>query len=110
MALSLNVPSTPYTSYTIFLDGRSFKITFRWSSRTSKWYYDLVTSQGIPVTLGTAVHQGIPLINKTSVFSPEGQLYLVGNSSSDVLPSRTNIGVGREFELLYLTKVELENL
>ena len=108
MALVFNIPSVPHNTFTAYLDGRQYKLTFRWSSRTSKWFMDMYTFEGVPVTIGVAVLPNTPLINKTSVFSPTGNLYLVRQDSTGSNPTRTNIGYGRSFELTYYSKEELQ--
>lgn len=107
MATSLNVPSTPHTSYTVSLDGVSYQFIFRWSARAEVWYLDIITSDGVVVIRGATLVPNTKLNRRSSKDNPSGILTVVSNVTSKKVPNRFNIGPNKDFELIYIPKNEV---
>ena len=109
MAISFNIPSAPHSSYLTTIDNEVYKFVFRWSSRASVWHLDVFTSEGVSLVVGAKLVPNVGLIRSSHINAPEGKLGVVNNTADKHVPNRDNIGVGQDFELVYLTREEIEN-
>lgn len=109
MAISFNVPNTPHTSYFTTIDNETFQFVFRWSTRASVWHLDVFTGDGDSLVKGAKLVPNIPLIRTTNVKAPKGELTVVNNTSNQDVPSKDNIGVNKDFELMYFTEEEMDD-
>lgn len=107
MATSFNIPSSPHTSYLTTIENETFRFVFRWNTRASVWHLDVFASDGEALTVGAKLVPNIPLIRTTSIKAPNGLLIVVNNTTNQSIPNKENIGVGKDFELVYLTEEEL---
>ena len=83
MIQSIPLPTTakPFTAQSTSLEGRSYKLTFDWNSRSDRWSLDMATEDGDAVLNGAVLVIGIDLLRTVpSTFDhvPPGQLFLAG--------------------------------
>lgn len=81
MIVSVPLPTEPFTTQSTSLEGRSYKFTFDWNSRSDRWVMDIDTEDGDPVIHGAVLVIGIDLLRtvpSTLDTSPPGQLFLAG--------------------------------
>jgi hypothetical protein len=109
MAISFNVPNSPHTSYLTTIENETFRFVFRWSTRAEVWHLDIFASDGTSLTRGAKLVPDTPLLTTIDTRAPEGWLVVINNTSNQDVPSRENIGVGKDFELMYFTLEELES-
>lgn len=107
MPLSLNVPSNPHTTYNVSLEGVKYFFTYRWNVRQEIWYLDVFTSNRIPIVIGAALLEATDLLRRVTSYSPKGLLTIIKNSETTAKPNRFNIGVGKDYELIYFTESEV---
>jgi hypothetical protein len=80
------------------LDGRSYKLTFDWNSRTDRWSLGMATEDGDAVFSGATLAIGIDLLRTmpgTLAIVPDGQMYLMGTDD----PTLETIG---DVSLIYV--------
>ena len=94
-------------SYTIQLEGRSYRFTFTWNERTRFWYLDIDDDQDAPVLSGIRVVIEWPLTSRyRSAALPEGLLIAFELDASLDDPAFEDLGT--RVSLAYLDSSELE--
>ena len=107
---AINTPDNSYTNFTTTLNGNSYRITLRWVDRTRSWYIDLSTSAGQTIVNGVKLVPNVSLIKTNNHLIEGGNLYLVPTNSSvtsEVIPTRTNLGLNKSFLLAFYLDTEL---
>ena len=109
MSVRLPVPTTAHSTIDLTLSASNYLFTYRYNSRSSRWKLDLSLADG------TTVKNGLTLVEE---FSPtaylnledftEGMLYVMTNNSTDTKCSRSNLGVNKDYQLVYVAYSELE--
>jgi hypothetical protein len=108
MPLRIPIPKVSYATNVVPLGGQSYGFTFRFNERSGRWKLDIST------VAGTVIRNGITLIEDASLTSHlylqrfwHGILY-VGQINEGTEPAgRDNIGLGKQYELLYFSHEEL---
>lgn len=101
--LKLPLPTTDETLLTqvVQLEGRSYRFSFDYNSRTDRWTLGLATESGEQILNGALLCVGIDLLRTvpgTLDTSPPGQLYVVGEDD----PTIDTIS---DVDLIYVTSV-----
>jgi hypothetical protein len=83
MTLSIPLPTSdqPFRTQSTSLEGRSYKLTFNWNSRTDRWSLDMATEDGDSIINGAVLVIGIDLLRtipSTLDIVPPGELFLAG--------------------------------
>ena len=82
------------------LDGTDFKFVFRWNTRESAWYLDLMTIDDVVLAGGLKLTAGAFLLRYiTDARRPLGELIVLG------VPTEDNLG--KNAVLLYVDEEEL---
>lgn len=69
----------PEVSYPIELDGRTYRVTLRWSERRIGWYLDVATEAGRRLVSGRRLCPGeSPLAGLVDMDAPPGLLLVLG--------------------------------
>jgi hypothetical protein len=69
------------------LDGTTFRLNFRWSTRESVWYLDLLDLSDDPIAMGMKLVEGALLLRYiVDARRPPGELYFIG------VATQTNLG------------------
>lgn len=80
-------------SFECSLDGATYTLGFRWSSRAQAWYWSLIDQNDQPVVQGRRVVVNWPLLrNVANVNAPLGEFYAIDTSGTDVEPGLTELG------------------
>jgi hypothetical protein len=98
MIVSIPLPAQPLMTQSTSLDGRSYKLTFDWNSRTDRWSFGIATEDGDAVLNGATLAIGVDLLRTvpgTLATVPDGQMYLVGTDD----PTLETIG---DVSLIYV--------
>jgi hypothetical protein len=98
LIVSVPLPTHPFTTQSTSLEGRSYKLTFDWNSRSDRWSLDIATEDGDAVLNGAVLAIGIDLLRTVpSTFDhvPPGWLYVVGTDD----PTLETIG---DVSLIYV--------
>lgn len=107
MAIKIRVPDKAYSRQNITLSGDSFDIIFKYNVRDDRWYFDLKDEGGNLIFSGIKV---MPNQNLTGRYVKDefnnGNLWCFRRQKDDGAVSRNNFGIGKSFELAYLTKEE----
>lgn len=86
------------------LDGTSYRLAFRWNSRTAGWYLTISTLSREVLASSIKLVEGVPLLQKRRDYRlPPGDLIVSGAE-----PTRDNLGGAAQ--LFYLDLAELEEM
>lgn len=103
--------STPVISYATnktSLNGETYNLTYRFNERTSRWKLDLAKDDTTPIVSNlTLVEDQILNDHLTLPDFGEGLLIVNKSRTTDELCGRDNLGIGKDYELLFSTKTEL---
>jgi hypothetical protein len=83
MISSIPLPTSdqPFATQSTSLEGRSYKLTFNWNSRTDRWSMGMATEDGDSIITGAALVRELDLLRtvpSTLDTVPPGELILVG--------------------------------
>lgn len=111
MANAIKTPDSAWHSQDVTLSGRTYTITQKWNIRDNSWYIDIERPTG-EALYGLKV---MPMQNLTGRYKYKS--FLDGGSlwcmrvKQDFSPiTRDNLGVGKIYELWWLTDQEAEEL
>lgn len=107
MALIIPTIQNPYYSLRIKLGGEDYELTLKWNTRTSSWYCKVATSLGYEIIAfeRLASRQPIILYNKDKFV--KGNIYVLPTTLADNSLGFNNLGVDKNFSLVYLTEDEI---
>jgi len=107
MALSIPTPDYPSTKQNVTLAGRDYELTIRFNERDSRWRLSISLN-------GVVVISGIKLVENRRLLSryilPDfnhGDLFCMRRKSTKDPVGRKNLGIGKEYELIYFSNEEL---
>jgi hypothetical protein len=109
MPIRIPVPNTSYATQIVSLGGESYEFTFRYNERSERWKLDIVTTDGVVVRNGITLVEG--LFFTEHLVLPEfdhGALGVVQLEIATQKASRHNLGIGRQYELVYVSNDERE--
>jgi hypothetical protein len=98
-SIPLPTSDEPYLSQSTSLEGRSYKLTYNWNSRSDRWSFSIATEDGERILDGALLQIGVDILRTipaTLDYVPPGQLYLVGEDD----PTLDTIGT---VSLIYIT-------
>ncbi len=118
MAVQIPFPSVSYADIELSLAGKSFTLTYRFNTRWKKdeddlgtWVIDIRDANKEYVIKGLGlVGQGFLLGDLILDGFDIGDFLCVRAKKTDRLPTRDNIGIDREYKLLFLTNEELASV
>lgn len=91
MTVRINVRAKPYYNGTKVLDGNKYKMTFRWNTRTEKWYMDLKGLNNTVEINGIALICGKELVGRFGYYEL-GELWVIDNSGAGEDPNYADMG------------------
>lgn len=111
MAISLPIPTSPSSYYSISIENQRYVFYFQWSTRGQCWYLDIQSSDGTYLSKANKLVMNKPLITMNRELGPSGQIYVLPTSDfSTATPTRNNIGIDKEYWLVYYTAEELADV
>jgi len=107
--LKINVPDTPNSIVPVTLGGLSYQFKFYYISRIKNpsYYLDIYYNNQKVVT-GLKMVEGVPLLKKYALLDfDHGELVVFKMKQTDEPLGRDNFGNGKAYELLYVSREEL---
>ena len=101
MPLSIPVPNNAHSKQTITLGGRQYQFTTSFNQRDLGWRLDINT-ENEPVISGLKLVENTKLLSNYILpdFS-HGELFCIRRKSTSDPVGRDNLGIGKEYELIY---------
>lgn len=110
MAVSIFIPNTPWSRQTVSLSGRNYIFEVSYNERSKRWYIDISLS-GSDVVNSVKVMENYDLTGRYCLQDfPDGELFCARLRETSDPVGRDNFGIGKDYELLYLTLEEIEQL
>lgn len=99
-------PVLPSFTQETSLDGRTYRMTFRWNAREGAWYLTLETAEGVLILSSLKLTSGAPLLRHSvdRDLRPLGELILLDPTGDNSTPGRDALGT--ETALIYLDEEE----
>jgi len=110
MPTRIPVPNTSFATQIVSLGGESYEFTFRYNERSERWKLDISTTDGVVVRNGITLVEGIFFTEH--LILPEfdhGMLGVLQLKAADRKASRHNLGIDRQYELIYISYDELQD-
>jgi hypothetical protein len=110
MALKIPVPEAAYAENQFSLGGINYRFVFRFNDRDNRWRVDIYINED-PVKLGLKVIQNIPLLSRYLLDDfTHGEIFCIKMKDTTEPVGRDNLGIGKSYELIYMTYQELAAL
>lgn len=117
MAVQIPVPQSSYEEIEISLSGKTYHFVFRFNERLKKdstdtgtWMIDIYSSTRQPLIMGLAVVDQNYLISPVVVEGFDlGDILCYRSRKTELSPGRNNVGFDKEYQLIYLTHLEIES-
>jgi hypothetical protein len=112
MSFSIRVPDSAFHTQSINIGGRAFNITFKFNESDKSWYMRLSSLSEEDLTSDIKVMPNQNLTGRFPTESPltEGNIWCL-RFKNDYSPiGRYNLGVDKNYELVYLTFEEEEEI
>lgn len=107
MAVSIPIPDTGWTRQIVSLSGKSYVFDIQYNTRSLRWYINLELN-GQQIINSLKVIENINLTGRYLIDDlSEGNLYCVRVKETSEPAGRDNVGLGKDYELLYLTNEEV---
>lgn len=104
----LNIPLKSFSSYveTVTLDGKPYKLAFRWNGRDASWMMSIMTGAGVMLLSGVKLVPTWDLIGRfVSEDLPPGGFVVADIASGGEPIGRDNLG--DKYKLYYFESSEL---
>lgn len=94
--MALTIPLDPTLTHydeQVTLDGTTYTLEFRWNTRASAWFMNVLTEQADPVIAGIRIVVDMPLgIRSSDTRRPKGLLFAVDTSGQRRDPGIDDFG------------------
>lgn len=105
--LSISVPNRTNTVSRVSLGGITYSFHFIFNSVTQRHYLNIYYGSNL-IVAGLKLLEGVRIIDKYSLESfSGGELVVVKTNQTDDDVGRDNLGIGKAYELLYISPNEL---
>jgi hypothetical protein len=109
MALSINIPDSPFASFEVPLGGQTYNFDITYNTRDSRYRLDIYQNSEV-IILGLKLVENADLLGKYNLPAfNHGGLFVVSNYKTDEPVGRDNIGTGKAYELIYVSNEELNS-
>ena len=97
----------PYFGQGVELEGRAYRLDFRWNTRTEQWVIDVFDGGGASLVTGVRGVINVPLLQKYGLREdlPPGELFLLDSTGQDLEATLNDLG--SRVELVYLPAADL---
>lgn len=101
--LYIPVPSGPYTSQRIALDGRVYTMRLSWNMLAESWYLGIADSEDDPILNGLRIVPNLPLLRfyRYEDRLPPGEIVAQDMTGDGSPPGYDDFGIGKRVELIY---------
>lgn len=108
MAQILPVTNQASSKVSVILGGVTFIVRCRWNTRTQSWYLKVSDSDDNPIINFEKISERQQVIIQNLSSFVDGNIFALPNNTNDgVAISRSNFGMGKAWELVYLTSEEI---
>lgn len=109
MPLLIPTPENSYSQITVTLGGQSYSIIYTFNEVDERWRISLYTGQEEPIIEGLKVLENQFLLWRYNLEQfDHGDIACVQLAPNTTNPvSRDNLGIGKEYSLVYFTNEEL---
>lgn len=106
--VTINFPDVSYAKTEMSLGGLRYKFIYYFNESDNRWRIDIIHDDE-PVVSGLKVVESTSLIRSVSdpIYFNHGDLICIKSLQTNNEAGRNNVGVGKEFKVLYLTNEEL---
>ncbi len=110
MALKITIPDTSWSSQLVSLSGKSYIFEISYNERSTRWYIN-VTLAGEEVINSLKAIENINMTGRYNLVKfDHGGLFCVRFKKTTDPVGRDNFGLGKDYELIYLTNSEITTL
>ena len=101
----INIPTISYSEKRVSLNSKTFFFTYEFNDRTSRWYLSISDQDNNPIHNGMALVEDGPITLHLSELNEAlgGFLFIVQQRETDQPCGRNNLGVGKDYELVYMS-------
>lgn len=112
MAQIIKVPNTPFFTQEVTLSNIAYQLVFKYNTSDAAWYVSVNTSTGSPLYSGMKVMPNQNLTGPRQYLGrmPGGNLWCFRRQQDTSPIDRDNLGIGRVYELWWMTTEEEENI
>jgi hypothetical protein len=110
MPQSIPVPSQSLAKYRVPLNGLSYIFVFRFNGRDERWYFDLYSDEEELLKGGVKVMENQSLLKRYLIDNFNGDIICEKVSQGDSFVGRDNLGIDKDYELVYYTQEELDSV
>ena len=109
MPQNIPIPTGARDKYNVVLGANSYNIEFKFNIREGRWYFDLYREDDTPVKLGVKIMENQSLLLRYRLDNFLGDIACIkmANRGSSVI-GRGNLGIDKEYSLVYFSEDELE--
>lgn len=104
------VPSTAADVFNVSLGLNTYDFKFRFNSKDSRWYFDIYNSDSTALKLGVKVMENQSLLARYKLDNFEGDIICFRKSNTLAPVGFDNLGVGLDYELIYYTQAEIDEV
>ena len=109
--IKLNTPTSPDVVTPTALGGNLYQFHYQYNGSTpenKRWYLDIYLGKKLLIA-GLKLIDGFPLLSKYSLVDfNHGELYVIKFKETDSVVGRDNLGIGKEYSLVYISNDEIE--
>lgn len=110
MPTRIPVPNTPWSEDTLSLNGVIYTLDFKYNSRDSRWYFTLLDSNSVVIKHSIKIVEGVSLLQRYKFDNFSGDMFCMEVRRTDEVVTRHNLGIGKDYELVYFNQQELEEV
>ena len=108
MALNIEVPESANSSQYVNLGGYKYLIEYAYNNRDDSMRMSIYLDN-IPVITGIKIMQNQRLLYRYNLTEfNHGDIVCYKNKTTPINPTLGNIGIGKDYELIYFSNEELE--
>ena len=107
MAYIINIPDSDWSSQTVTLGNKIYTLELKYKSRTQRWYLSLYDNNKALLLSEKKLVSNMFLTEPYALDSFTGGLIVEKAFGDKEYPSRDNLGLGKAFELKYLSADEV---
>lgn len=110
MPTSIKIPDSAWHIQDVTVSGTLLRFTFKYNTADESWYIDLKTASDRDILSGVKVMPNQSLTERYSYTQdlPDGNLWCVRRKNDFSPVSRDNFGIGKAYELWWITGEEEE--
>lgn len=99
--ININIPDSAFSTTSVSLNGRLYELEFSFNDTTNSWYMGIYLQK---VLIGASIKllQNVPLLKFVKPSQLSGDLIVVMMQQTENTIGRDNLGVGKEYSLLYI--------